>query len=79
MRLRRGLGIIAGVLILTGASVHLLNAPWLASPMTGVPKIMAHRGVHQDFDRADLKNGTCTATRIRELIVGGYRGRHQPI
>ncbi|MCV5111843.1 glycerophosphodiester phosphodiesterase family protein, partial [Escherichia coli] len=30
---------------------------------------MAHRGIHQDFDRAGLGRETCTATRIREPII----------
>jgi glycerophosphoryl diester phosphodiesterase len=37
--------------------------------MAGAPKIMAHRGIHQDFDRAGLTNENCTATRIREPIA----------
>jgi glycerophosphoryl diester phosphodiesterase len=69
MRSRRVLGIGVGVLLAATASIYLLNAPWLAPRMTGAPKIMAHRGIHQDFDRTGLTNETCTATRIREPIA----------
>lgn len=69
MRLRRVLGIGVGVLLAVTASIYLLNAPWLAPRMAGTPKIMAHRGIHQDFDRAGLGRDTCTATRIREPII----------
>jgi glycerophosphoryl diester phosphodiesterase len=69
MRLRRVLGIGGAVLLAASASIYLLNAPWLAPRMAGTPKIMAHRGIHQDFDRAGLKSDTCTATRIREPIA----------
>jgi len=69
MRLRRVLGIGVGVLLAVAASIYLLNAPWLAPRMSGTPKIMAHRGIHQNFDRVGLERDTCTATRIREPIV----------
>jgi glycerophosphoryl diester phosphodiesterase len=67
--MRRRLGIAAAVFLIAISCVYLFNAPWLAPPMAGVPKIMAHRGVHQDFDRTGLTDETCTATRIREPIA----------
>jgi glycerophosphoryl diester phosphodiesterase len=66
---RRRLGLAAVVVLVAAASVYVFNAPWLAPPMAGTPKIMAHRGVHQDFDRTGLTNETCTATRIREPVA----------
>ena len=62
MRLRRILGIGAGILMVAGLWIYLLNAPWLGPALAGTPKIMAHRGVHQDFDRVGLTNDSCTAT-----------------
>ncbi|MFO1184462.1 MAG: glycerophosphodiester phosphodiesterase family protein [Bauldia sp.] len=59
-----GIGLLAAA-----AAIYLLNAPWLAPRLSGTPKIMAHRGVHQAFDRTGLTNETCTATRILPPIV----------
>jgi glycerophosphoryl diester phosphodiesterase len=66
---RRHLGIAVGAVALAVASIHLLNVPWLAPRMAGTPRIMAHRGIHQDFDRVGLTNESCTATRIREPVA----------
>lgn len=67
---RRRLLLIAAVAALVfPTAIHLFNAPFLAPTLNGTPKLMAHRGVHQEFDRAGLTNETCTATRIREPIV----------
>jgi len=46
------------------AAVYVFNASWRAAPPAGKVELIAHRGVHQTFDRADLKNDTCTAERI---------------
>ncbi|UYO00647.1 MAG: glycerophosphodiester phosphodiesterase [Devosia sp.] len=53
--------ILAGVL----AAIAVFNASWRVSPPDD-PTILliAHRGVHQTFDRQDLENDTCTAERI---------------
>ncbi len=69
MRPGRMMLIAAGVLVLAGVSIYLVNASWLAPGLTGKPRIMAHRGIHQAFDRVGLTNETCTATRILEPIA----------
>jgi glycerophosphoryl diester phosphodiesterase len=51
------------------AAVYLWNASWLAPAQTGETRFIAHRGVHQNFDRTGLTNDSCTATMIREPIV----------
>jgi glycerophosphoryl diester phosphodiesterase len=69
MRRRRiGLGVL-GLLVVLAAGVYLYNASWLAPVPEGRPKLLAHRGVHQDFDLAGVTNDTCTATRIKEPIA----------
>jgi glycerophosphoryl diester phosphodiesterase len=65
----RILGRIVIGLAIFAAAVYLWNAPWLAPALSGTPKLIAHRGMHQTFDLAGVKNDTCTATRIREPIV----------
>ncbi|MDB5586296.1 MAG: glycerophosphodiester phosphodiesterase [Devosia sp.] len=62
------LSLIVAAAIMAGAG-YLFNASWLAPNLDGTPKLMAHRGVHQNFDRAGLTDETCTATRIREPIL----------
>ena len=44
----------------------ITNASWLAPEPEGAPKLIAHRGIAQDFDRAGVERDTCTATRIEE-------------
>lgn len=44
--------------------VFINNASLLARKGDGQPTLLAHRGISQDFDRSDLKNDTCTATRM---------------
>jgi glycerophosphoryl diester phosphodiesterase len=67
--MRKILGrILVGVAVVVGA-IYLWNASWLAASATGSPGLIAHRGMHQTFDLAGVKNDTCTATRIREPIV----------
>jgi len=44
----------------------LFNASWLAPKPKGRLMLVAHRGVAQQFDRKDVDNETCTATRIRK-------------
>ena len=46
--------------------LSITNASWLAADPVGAPKLIAHRGLTQDFDRADVGRDTCTATRIEE-------------
>jgi glycerophosphoryl diester phosphodiesterase len=40
------------------------NAAWLSAPSGGKPLLLAHRGMAQTFHRENLRNDTCTATRI---------------
>ena len=61
MRRRYWVGLVA--LALTGG-VYVFNASWLVGPPDGDLRLIAHRGVHQTFDRSDLHNDTCTAERI---------------
>lgn len=44
--------------------ITFLNSSTLTPPPNGVAKVLSHRGVHQTYDRKDLANDTCTATRI---------------
>ncbi len=46
------------------AGLYLLNASWLAPAPAGQPRLLAHRGVYQRYDRTGLTNETCTASRI---------------
>ena len=59
--------LIGLAMVVTG--VYLWNASWLAPAPAGGIKLIAHRGQHQNFDLAGVKNDTCTATRIRAPIV----------
>lgn len=55
---------IAIAALLWAAFVFVNNSNLLADSKPGVPAILAHRGVSQDFDRTELKNDTCTAARM---------------
>lgn len=46
------------------AAIYVWNASWRVAPPAGEVQLIAHRGVHQTFDRADLDNDTCTAERM---------------
>ena len=54
---------VAVVLIVVMA-IYFANASWLAPSPEGRPLLLAHRGVHQLYDRAGLDKESCTATRI---------------
>ncbi len=56
--------IVLLVLLVIAAAIYLLNASWLAPAQSGKAVFLAHRGVHQTYHRDNLKNDTCTATRI---------------
>ncbi|MEO6395179.1 MAG: glycerophosphodiester phosphodiesterase family protein [Devosia sp.] len=56
-------------LVVVVAAIALWNAPFLAPALDGAPRLIAHRGQHQNFDRTGLTNDSCTATMIREPIV----------
>lgn len=46
------------------AFVFINNTTLLATGGEDRPTLLAHRGISQQFDRTDLRNDTCTATRI---------------
>jgi glycerophosphoryl diester phosphodiesterase len=60
---RRATVLTGGAVVLGG--LFLWNASWLAPIPVGRPLLEAHRGVHQTFDRTDLREDDCTATRMR--------------
>ncbi|RXH35670.1 glycerophosphodiester phosphodiesterase [Bradyrhizobium nanningense] len=51
-------------LMAVAAGVYLNNTSLLAPHREGKPVLLAHRGMAQRFDERDLKNDTCTATRM---------------
>lgn len=55
--------IVLGALALTIGAVALFNAPFWGAP-SGALTVLAHRGVHHDYNRENLDNETCTAERI---------------
>jgi glycerophosphoryl diester phosphodiesterase len=46
------------------AAVYVWNASWRVAPPTGDIKLIAHRGVHQQFSTEGLEGDSCTAERI---------------
>ena len=56
-------GLAAILLLLT-----FLNASWLAGALPGGIKLIAHRGVAQQFSRQGVGRDTCTATRIEPPV-----------
>lgn len=44
--------------------LYVINASWLAPTPKGSAELMAHRGVHQLYDREGIGRDTCTATRM---------------
>lgn len=55
---------LVGLLILALAALYLANASWRASVPQDNLRLIAHRGVHQTFNRDNLENDTCTAERM---------------
>ncbi|HEV7306939.1 glycerophosphodiester phosphodiesterase family protein [Ensifer sp.] len=55
---------VLAVIALFAAIVWLLNTSLLATPPGGPAKLLAHRGVHQTYAKANVGNDTCTATII---------------
>jgi glycerophosphoryl diester phosphodiesterase len=51
------IGLLAGFIFINNTSL-------LTAARDGKPTLLAHRGVAQRFDATDLKNDTCTATRM---------------
>lgn len=62
--MRRKLLIGLGALAVVIAALWGWNSSWLAPRGDGQVRLIAHRGVHQTFERAGLTNQTCTAERI---------------
>jgi len=56
-------------LVAMAAAIYLFNASWRVAPPDGDVRLIAHRGMHQNFDLTGVERDTCTATRIREPIV----------
>ena len=60
--------VLIGLVVFAGA-VYLFNASFLAPLPSGGVHLLAHRGVHQNFELNGVTNDTCTATRIRLPIA----------
>jgi len=56
--------IALSIAFVTCGSIYAANASWLAPTPMGVPRVLAHRGVHQTFSHEGLTADSCTATRI---------------
>jgi len=69
--MKRWLKRIALALAIAFLALTIYNASWLAPTPRGYPKLIAHRGVSQQFDHKGLGRDTCTATRI-EVPVHPY-------
>ncbi|MBD2843285.1 glycerophosphodiester phosphodiesterase family protein [Erythrobacter rubeus] len=54
-----GMGFAILILVLS-----ITNASWLAPNPIGAPKQIAHRGLHQLYDKTGVGRDTCTADRI---------------
>ena len=66
--MRRWLKRAALVLALAVFGLTFLNASWLAPEPRGSVKLIAHRGVYQNFDHRKLGLQDCTATRIEPPV-----------
>lgn len=55
--------LLLGALLLA-IFIYLNNSSLLASRAPGMPVLLAHRGMAQQFDTKDLRNDICTASRI---------------
>ncbi|EJN14177.1 glycerophosphoryl diester phosphodiesterase [Bradyrhizobium sp. YR681] len=60
----RKLGVAAAAILAVTAGVFINNTSLLAPHRGGQPALLAHRGMAQRFDERDVKNDTCTATRM---------------
>jgi len=69
-----GLGLALAAVILT-----FVNASWLAPDPEGSPKLIAHRGLYQLYDREGLERDTCTADRIYEPYHGYLENTPQSV
>lgn len=62
------LKVAAFVLAVVLLGLTLFNASWLAPDPVGALRLVAHRGVAQQFDHRGIDRDTCTATRIEPPI-----------
>ena len=62
--MRRMLKIVGVSGLALTAFVFLNNTNLFVSRPPGMPKLLAHRGLAQDFDRTNLQGDTCTAERM---------------
>lgn len=62
--MRRILRPFFAALVALLAVVFALNTNLLTARSSGVPTLLAHRGIAQQFDAADVRNDTCTAARM---------------
>ena len=56
--------VISVIALIAGLAVYLNNSSYLASPPADRPSLLAHRGLHQTYDRTGITSETCTASRI---------------
>ena len=61
--------IVLGLVVVV-AALYFWNASWRVAMPAGEMQLIAHRGVHQTFDREGLQNDTCTAERIAPRACG---------
>lgn len=66
--MRRKLKLLAFIVAVALLGLTILNASWLAPAPVGSIRLIAHRGIAQQFPRAGVDNDTCTATRIETPI-----------
>ncbi|WP_441515120.1 glycerophosphodiester phosphodiesterase family protein [Bradyrhizobium sp. 2TAF24] len=52
-------------MLAVAVTLFLINSSALAPQPAGGPRLLAHRGIAQQFDTTDVRNDTCTATRMR--------------
>ena len=63
-RLRLAAFALAALLL----ALTIFNASWLAPKPVGALRLIAHRGVAQQFDHRGIDRDTCTATRIEPPV-----------
>ena len=59
---------MTGVFLVAGGVIWGMNSSHMvpSDERDRAPLLLAHRGVHQSFDRAGVENETCTASRINK-------------
>ena len=57
--------LIAAVFLAPALALAYLYSPWPIEPNASL-RVFAHRGIHQTFPLAHLKNDTCTGKLIRK-------------